>query len=132
MISFTAYGHKNMLAAHEKTYEFISGSELTLKGDCIVGVNCGFNANLLKAFAKNNKCARISIIYEGDIIFTDDFQINGGFCSDDEIVIRKSSFISERTLGIHAKKSAKDFPRGFIDALRNPKENFTVKIEGAP
>ena len=41
--SFTAYGHKNILATHKTTIEFTKDKELSLKGNCIVGVRADFD-----------------------------------------------------------------------------------------
>ena len=32
-------GHKNILSLHEKTLEITKESDLTINGDCIVGIN---------------------------------------------------------------------------------------------
>ena len=32
-------GHKNILSLHEKTIEITKDNELTVNGDCIVGIN---------------------------------------------------------------------------------------------
>ena len=39
------YGHKNIRSLHQKTIEITTESNLTLNGDCIIGVNanCGCN-----------------------------------------------------------------------------------------
>ena len=51
--SFHAFGHKNLLGTHKNTLEFTKDKNLTLKGDCIVGVNADFDAGELKNFIKN-------------------------------------------------------------------------------
>ena len=43
MISFFCFGHKNILAKHRNTLEFTKDKDLTLNGDCIVGVNANFD-----------------------------------------------------------------------------------------
>ena len=45
-----------------------------------------------------------------------------------DFVIRKSGFISDRTLMIHADKAAADLPREMVQQLKNPKQNMTIEI----
>ena len=35
---FTVRGHENVQGTHPTTFEFITTSDLTLRGDCIIGV----------------------------------------------------------------------------------------------
>ena len=46
--SFTCYGHENITAKHKTTLEFTKDKDLSLKGDCIVGVNADFDINKIK------------------------------------------------------------------------------------
>ena len=50
--SFFAYGHKNILATHKTTIEFTKDRELSLRGNCILGVNADFNLIELKKSMK--------------------------------------------------------------------------------
>ena len=43
---FNAYGHPNILGTHKTTFEFTKDNELTLNGDCIVGVKADFELSL--------------------------------------------------------------------------------------
>ena len=61
---FHAYGHPNILATHKTTLEFTKDSELSLKGDCIVGVKADFDLNEIKKFVKNLKSNQIKIIIQ--------------------------------------------------------------------
>ena len=45
-----------------------------------------------------------------------------------DFVIRKSGFISDRTLMIHADKAANDMPREMVQLLRDPMNKLTVEI----
>ena len=44
------------------------------------------------------------------------------------MVVRKSAFISDRTLMIHADKSSIDIPRDMVRMLQDPKNIVTVEI----
>lgn len=45
-----------------------------------------------------------------------------------DFVIRKSSFISDRTLMTKADRAAADLPRAMVQLLKNPKQNMTIEI----
>ena len=46
----------------------------------------------------------------------------------DDMVVRKSAFISGRTLMVGANKAARDLDRTFVEKLRKP-EDITITIE---
>jgi len=114
-----------MLATHQATLEFTKDKDLTKMGDCIVGVNADFNVPKEMIKAKKIKvtvtCGGIS-----DYITSD---VNQGFSDGHEIVIRKSGFLSKRTLGINADKAAIDIDRRIIEKLKNPDNFAMVNIE---
>ncbi len=49
---FNAYGHPNILATHKTTLEFTKDKEVSLRGDCIIGINSDFDLGKLKDFIK--------------------------------------------------------------------------------
>ena len=62
MISFNIYGHKNILSLHQNSLEFTKDKDLTLNGDCIVGVNSDFKLNEIKSLIKEYDTIKIRII----------------------------------------------------------------------
>lgn len=48
---------------------------------------------------------------------------------DHEIVMRKSEFISPRTLAIRADAAAKDIPKKIVESLRSPDCRGVLRIE---
>ena len=52
---FKAYGHPNITAKHKTTLEFTKDKELSLRGDCIVGVKSDFELPLIKNFISQLK-----------------------------------------------------------------------------
>jgi hypothetical protein len=94
---FNAYGHPNILATHKTTLEFTKDNELSLKGDCIVGVKADFELKEIKQFIKNSKNKKISITIKTisknkkykKIQETIIAEINPNFDDDREFVIRK-------------------------------------------
>ena len=120
-------GHKNITANHKTTLEFTKEQELTLRGNCIVAVSC--NKGLrdipfrLKKHLLEEKKIKI-IIKCGS---SEDYLYAYGnknlrFLSEREIVIRKSSYIDERTLAINATKSARDLKRKLVNEMKKGKE----------
>jgi hypothetical protein len=126
---FTIQGHKNVLSTHKNTIEFTKDSELTLRGDCILGVNADFDYSelmeLVKKFSKIKVVINVGDLQEELIAF-----INKKFDDEHEIVIRKTDFLSKRTLGTKADKAAIDLDRMLVEKLKNPNTNGKVEIIG--
>ena len=120
------YGHENIRSHHQKTIEITTESDLTLNGDCIIGVNatCGCNdiPEKMKKLLRNSKT---NILFT---IITKDFSFKVKGKGHDElilththdIVIRKSSFICPRTLAINCDKASDTIHRKMIKVLQNP------------
>ena len=124
MIAFNACGHRNVLSTHRATLEFTKDKGLTLKGDCIVGVNADFDLQELKKITKkDNKSERIKITIKvkkenKTLQDTVTAEPNPSFSSKTEMVIRKTGFISDRTFAINADKAAADIKREIIGELK--------------
>ena len=43
-----------------------------------------------------------------------------------DAIIRKSDYVSNRTLAVHADKAAKDLARDFVEKLKNPKQKVKI------
>ncbi|MBI4452779.1 DUF371 domain-containing protein [Candidatus Woesearchaeota archaeon] len=134
---FRAYGHPNILGTHKTTLEFTKDDELSLKGGCIVGVKADFNLNKIKGFIKKMPNKKITITIE--VIDEENkrvkekisAELNPGFNDDKELVIRKTDFMSERTLAIKADKAAFELNRGLIESLKQKKVVIAVVFEFA-
>ena len=122
--SFTCYGHENITAKHKTTLEFTKDSELSLKGDCIIGVRADFSLVQLKNFIKslgNNRKITIIIEIKNDykkITEKINGEINPGFNSDKEMVIRKSDFADKRTFAIGADKASFELNVELVNFLK--------------
>lgn len=129
MYKFKAYGHENITAKHKTTLEFTKDEDLSLKGDCIVGVNADFNLASLKKFIKKLKNNKIRIIIKGNNIKEEiTAEINPDFNSDTEMVIRKSDFKDKRTFAINSNKSSKDLDRNFTEKISNDGQEISIEI----
>tara|TARA_Y100000310_G_scaffold111103_1_gene109502 strand:+ start:10535 stop:11008 length:474 start_codon:yes stop_codon:yes gene_type:complete len=151
--SFNCYGHENIVAKHKTTLEFTKDSELSLKGDCIVGVNADFSLEEIKRFIKTIGNKKITIIIEtideeynekniknnynknkinnnsNKIVEKINAEINPNFNSNKEMVIRKTDFISERTFAINADKAAFELDRSLIEFLKREENKVRVVVE---
>ena len=132
--SFTCFGHENITAKHKTTLEFTKDEDLSLNGDCIIGIKADFSLSLLKKFIEklNNKRITITITKinnnnENDVEKIN-AEINPSFNSDKDIVIRKSDFIDKRTFAIHADKAAFELNKDLIEFLREKRNKIEVVI----
>ena len=120
-------GHKNILSLHEKTLEITKEPDLTINGDCIVGINADLACKDLPENFKKNAMSD-----DAKITFTikagkHSFSIHGNGSEKltlkhpKDIVLRKSAFVCTRTLAIKCDKASSDIPRGMVHVLQNPK-----------
>ena len=129
------YGHKNVRAYHPRTIEITTESDLTLQGDCIVGVTaeCGCKEIPEKLKKKiRNPDAQITITIS---VNGKSFKVTGKGHKDlrlenpHDIVIRKSKFMCPRTLAIECDKACDEMPREMIKKLQDPKTKGLFVIE---
>jgi len=127
-MQFTAYGHPNIRATHKTTIEFTKDQDLSLKGDCITGVNANFDVKVLKDFIKQNKDKKIRIILAVDDLKEEIIaELNPFFDDSNEVIIRKSDFVSKRTFAIKADKAAFDIDKRLINKLKNLNKKIIIK-----
>ena len=132
--TFHAYGHPNILATHKTTLEFTKDSELSPKGDCIVGVKADFELSEIKDFIRKAKNNKIKIIIETEnkkIIDLIEAELNPNFNDNNEIVIRKTDFASERTLAYRSNKAAFALKMALIDFLKEKRNKITVILKSS-
>ncbi|MHA1253682.1 MAG: DUF371 domain-containing protein [Candidatus Helarchaeota archaeon] len=129
---FIVKGHKNILAKHKTTIEFTKDSHLTKRGDCIIGI--ASEKGLADFGDEFKKLAR-----SDNAIITCQIEINGHietiigqgspaltFKDKNDIVIRKSNYICDRTIMIKSNKAAIDIDRNLIKLLQNPNAKMKV------
>ena len=120
-----AKGHKNVLSKHKSTFEITKDKELSLSGDCIIGLDID---KAMGDFPSEFK----------EKLASDDTQVivklNTANASDEimgwghhDLVFRKSTFICPRTLMIKSNKAAADLNRDLINDLSNG-EDMDVEI----
>jgi uncharacterized protein len=133
----TFQGHKNILSLHSRTIEITKDSDLTKKGDCIVGVSANKACDDLNISLKQKLRTTGTVVKIGFIVEPFEFNL-AGFGNDNleithkhDIVLRKSNYVDSRTLSVSCEKSAIDIPRYLINSLNNSgaKGILTIKIE---
>ena len=132
--TFNAHGHPNILATHKTTLEFTRDSELSLKGDCIVGVRADFELNKIKKIINKSKNNKIKILIETEnkkINGIIEAELNPNFNDNNEIVIRKTDFASERTLAYRSNKAAFALKMALIDFLKEKRNKITVILKSS-
>ena len=130
---FSAYGHPNISATHKTTLEFTKDKDVSLRGDCILGVKADFELNKLKELIKQNENKKIKINIETisnkkikETIFA---EISQKFNDDKELVIRKTNFISKRTFAINSNKAAFELNRDLIKFLKKKENRIIIVLE---
>lgn len=131
--SFTARGHGNVTAMHKTTIELTKEGDLTLRGDCIIGVGA------TKAPAQFSEATRQALKQKRKFLFI--FRVGGveehvegmgdpALTLDDEheMVIRKSTFISGRTVLVGCNKASIDLSPALRAALRNPHATISIEL----
>ncbi len=128
------YGHENIQATHKSTLEFTREKYLSKKGDCIIVVTADkaladLDADFKRNLQKPN--AKLTILIEVDGV-TEKVTAQGSpqliLAHPTDMVVRKSSHLSDRTLGIHADKAAADLSRELVEKLRNPQQKVKITL----
>ena len=130
-------GHKNIRSNHKKTIEITKEADLTLKGDCIIGVcatsSCFDLPGSLKEKLQDPKSkVRFLIkVEEHEFIVEGRGHEDLTFSHTEDIVIRKSDFVSPRTLAVNCDKASDLLPREMVTLLQDPKAKgtFTIIVE---
>jgi len=131
---FFARGHANITAKHATTLEITKEINLTKNGDCIIAV--GATKGLAELSEKfRTLCAddNAKIILEinaAEIIEIVQGRGSSSFTLShhEDIVARKSSHVTDRTLIIAADKAARDINRKLVRALRSPNTFVRIRL----
>jgi hypothetical protein len=113
---------------------FTKEKYLSKTGDCIIAVAADKAvADLSQKFKEKLKKpnAKLTIKIEADGL-TQQINASGSpklvLTNPTDVVIRKSDYISNRTLAIRADKSSNDLSREFIEKLKNPKQKIKITL----
>ena len=130
----TARGHESILATHRSTFEITKDAHLTQRGDCVVAVAADKGVRELSDELKRvlrKTSSKLTIVLqagqEREVV-----EASGtpelALSHPRDIVVRKSSFVCNRTLAVKANKVAKDFSRKFVKQLRNPQQRIDITL----
>ena len=129
-----AKGHENVLSLHKSTFEITKDKDLSLSGDCIIGLDIDKSMeDFPDEFKEKLANDDTEVIVELRTPNASD-TIEGYGHHDltlshpTDIVCRKSTFVCSRTLMIKSNKAAIDLNRDLIKDLANG-ESMDVNIE---
>jgi hypothetical protein len=130
-------GHSNVQSLHSRTIEITKDKELTLRGDCIIGVNANKSCKDLSDKIKENIKKNHSYVEIELIVEPFSFIIKGSGHNDllltnsKDIVLRKSKFICDRTLSINCDYGSSEIPRDIVNTLKYPSQKgiMLIKVE---
>jgi hypothetical protein len=120
---------------HPTTIEVTMKDHLTARGDCIIGVSASKGCGQLAEGTKNALRRTGSRVLLRVVVGKESFVLTARgdprleLSHPHEMVIRKSDFVSERTLALGASAAAKDIPRSLVAKLRNPETVGRLEIE---
>ncbi|MDA4120122.1 MAG: DUF371 domain-containing protein [Thaumarchaeota archaeon] len=128
-------GHPLVRSLHRTTIEVTTEESLTENGDCIVGVGAAKGCAGLDSRVKEALRRRGSMVTIKLVVGTFSFSIKASgdprlqLSHEHDMVIRRSDFISDRTVAIQANAAAKDIPKEMVKLLRNPTTVGRLEIE---
>ncbi len=129
-----AVGHANIQSAHPTTLMITKDTHLTHTGDCIVAVGADkaaldLSPQIKQALKRPN--TKVTILLEAGGL-TEQISALGSpnlvLTHPTDIVIRKSQFVSDRTLAVCADKASKDIQRELVSKLKNPKQKIKITL----
>ena len=135
VFSFKCYGHPNVTSKHKTTLEFTTDSNLTLRGDCILGVRSTMNLlNLpfdVKKLLRDNSCKiKVILHVEGhEIEIIGQGHPDLPLSDETAIIIRRSNFVCPRTLMINSNKAAVDIPEEVRTTMKKSHSIMKITIQ---
>jgi len=133
-VEFFAFGHEKVQSTHKTTFEITKEANLTMQGDCVIAVESTKGAvDLPYEFKKvaRKPGAQITIIIEAGEL-KEIVKAKGSpelqFTHPTDLVVRKSSFLCDRTLAIGADKAAINFSRKFVEKMKDPHQKIKVRL----
>ncbi len=127
----SAFGHKNILCTHKSTIEITKSENLTLKGNCVLGVKASkacfdLNPKLKKSIQNSEKISACIKMEDSEVFFYGYGHPKLMLMDKNDIVFRTSSYLCDRTILINCSISSVDLERELVEKLRDPKKKFTI------
>ena len=129
-----AKGHENVLSLHKSTFEITKDKDLSLSGDCIIGLDIDksmedFPEEFKEMLANDDTKVIVELRTPNASDTIEGYGHHDLTLSHPtDIVCRKSTFVCSRTLMIKSNKAAIDLNRDLIKDLANG-ESMDVNIE---
>ncbi|MCX8184984.1 MAG: DUF371 domain-containing protein [Sulfolobales archaeon] len=127
-------GHENVRALHRSTLEVTKDSYLTPRGDCIIGVASSKSALEISQCVKEvlrGGGLLVVVVATASGLYDYLYAEGSGrltFRDSRRIVIRRSSYVDDSTIGIRSSKAAGDLDRSLVEALRRGERGFLVLV----
>ena len=130
----TASGHENIEATHPTTLEITKETRLSRRGDCIIAVGtdkslADFSEEFKESLRQSNAKLTLTIEING---ITEQISAHGSpnliLTHQSDMVVRKSSYVDNRTLAVNADKAACDLSRELVEKLQNPKQKARITL----
>lgn len=127
-------GHPLVRSSHPTTIEITTEEYLTENGDCIIGVGatkgCAQLDDRIKDALRRSSSSVTFRIVVGSLSFSvkarGDSRLELSHPHD--MVIRRSDFVSDRTLAVRADAAARDIPRDLVHLLKDPTTEGRLEI----
>jgi hypothetical protein len=126
-------GHRNVRGTHPSTFEVTREEDLTLWGDCIIGVGADKGAADLdpdfSRLLRDDRALLLTVLRAGACETRISSRGAAGLTLTHplDLVWRKSSYIDGRTVGISSDQAAVQLPRMLIQRLRE-EEDLIVEM----
>jgi hypothetical protein len=129
-----AYGHPNITATHTTTFEITKAEKITKDADCIIAVKANKACKDLKKEFKDalKEAKKVEMTIEAEGVKEKVIAYGSPalkLTHPEDIVVRKSDHIDDRTLAILADKAANELNQELIEKLRNSETKVKITLE---
>ena len=132
--SFEARGHANVIARHPTTFEITRHAQLTRRGDCVLAVQAtkglaDFSTEFRDMCRRDETRIIVQLKAAGIV---ESIEGKGSdkltLTHPAEMVGRRSSYVSDRTIMIRADRAACDINRDLVHELQSPSTTLHVRV----
>ncbi|MEM1707241.1 MAG: DUF371 domain-containing protein [Sulfolobales archaeon] len=130
----TFEGHVNVRATHPTSLEVTRDDYLTPRGDCIIGIKSSKGASDLRQCLKDDLKrggTLLGIIVTNSGLF-DYFVAEGSerltLKNARKLIVRKSHYVDDSTIGLRSNKSSRDLDRALVEALKRGEKGYLVLV----
>ena len=128
-------GHPMVRSSHPTTIEVTTEDYLSEDGECIIGVGANKGCSELSGALKERIRTDGSRVTLKVVVGDSSFMIRAygdprlTLSDPHDMVVRRSDYISGRTLAVKADASSRDLPRDMVRLLKNPATRGRLEIE---